>query len=350
MAGCTNILKGIKVIVLVLLFFLLQTYITEGIEITELKDDRQITKQGARHFCYLNNIKPSWRESWTRIQVQVWSSKDLKVTVVEDEEELEKLESFSFWTFVQYFIKEQTNETHVPINLFAPKTCFKVDPSDSKTSYTVKPSRKWDVFLFAVFLTGVVLFFFADILSKSQMFYYSGGISVGMIASLLILIYIMARFLPKKSPFYVLLAGGWSLSFYVIQLAFKNMKIILREHWHLAVGYTVLVGFVSFAVCYRHGPLVNQRSIDILSWSLQLIGLLLMYAGIQVQQVALAIMVAAFCAKYMDYPINLAIAVYNRRHAHKPWADKWPDRQADSQTDRQGLCDSWPNSSRGPVN
>lgn len=67
---------------------------------------------------------------------------------------------------------------------------------------------------------------------------------------------------------------------------------------------------MSFAVCYRHGPLVNQRSIDILSWSLQLIGLLLMYAGIQVQQVALAIMVAAFCAKYMDYPINLAIAVY----------------------------------------
>lgn len=44
-------------------------FLYTGIEITELKDDREVTKQGARHFCYLNNIKPSWRESWTRIQV-----------------------------------------------------------------------------------------------------------------------------------------------------------------------------------------------------------------------------------------------------------------------------------------
>lgn len=71
-----------------------------------------------------------------------------------------------------------------------------------------------------------------------------------------------------------------------------------------------MVGFISFAVCYRHGPLVDQRSINILSWTLQIFGLLLIYAGIQVQQVALAIMVAAFCAKNLEYPFNLAFTVY----------------------------------------
>lgn len=76
------------------------------------------------------------------------------------------------------------------------------------------------------------------------------------------------------------------------------------------VGYTAVVGFVSFAVCYRHGPLVEERSINVLSWTLQIFGMLLIYAGIQVQQVALAIMVAAFCAKNLEYPVTMAFSLY----------------------------------------
>ncbi|KAL2103816.1 hypothetical protein ACEWY4_000684 [Coilia grayii] len=319
MAGCMNGLKDTKVIFLVWLFFLLQTPTTEGIQIIELKDGQEVAKREPQHFCYLNNVKPGWRETWTRIQVRVWSSKELKVTVVNDEQELQELEHFSMWTFIQYFMREQTNETFVNINLFAPKTCFRVDPSNSQTIYTVKPSRQLDIFLFGVFLTGVLLFFFADILSRSQMFYYSAGMSTGMVASLLILIFITARFLPKKSPFYVLLVGGWSFSVYIIQLVCRNLKVILKEHWPLAIGYTAVVGFISFAVCYRHGPLVDQRSINILSWTLQLFGLLLIYAGIQVQQVAFAIMVAAFCAKNLDYPINLTLSVCNKVNRRMRW-------------------------------
>ena len=71
------------------------------------------------------------------LQVQVWSTKELKVTVVNDEEELQELEHFSIWSLVQYFIRERTNETTVSISLFSPKTCFRVDPSDSRTFYTV---------------------------------------------------------------------------------------------------------------------------------------------------------------------------------------------------------------------
>jgi Mg2+/Co2+ transporter CorB len=95
--------------------------------------------------------------------------------------------------------------------------------------------------------------------------------STGMIASLAIVIFILARILPRvravffsqrlnvpnyqfkimeifslvlnffflllqKSPFYVLLVGGWSFSVYAIQLVFRNLKPILQEHWHLAFG------------------------------------------------------------------------------------------------------------------
>ncbi|XP_062398208.1 nuclear envelope integral membrane protein 1 isoform X2 [Sardina pilchardus] len=314
MAGCTKLfaVEVDRLIVLFWLFFLLHSSIASGVQIIDLKDSREVTTREAQHFCYHNHVMPGWRETWTRIQVRVWSSKDLKVTVVNDEQELQELEHFSIWTFMQYFIREKTNETFVNINLFSPKTCFRVDPSNSQTLYTVKSIRKFDIYLFIVFLVGVLLFFFADILSRSQMFYYSAGMSTGMIASLLILIFIVARFLPKKSPFYVLIVGGWSFSLYIIQLVGRNLQLILKEHWTLAIGYTAVVGFISFAVCYRHGPLVDQRSINILSWTLQIFGLLLIYAGIQVQQVALAIMVAAFCAKNLEYPINLAFTIFQK--------------------------------------
>ncbi|KAG9333977.1 hypothetical protein JZ751_009293 [Albula glossodonta] len=197
-------------------------------------------------------------------------------------------------------MREHSNETTISVGLFSAKTCFRVDPTDSNAKYTVRLTHRFDIYLFLVFLSGLLLFIYADTLSRSQVFYYSAGMSTGMIASLIILIFIMARLLPKKSPFYVLIVGGWSFSVYLIQLVFRNLQLILKEHWHLAIGYIAVVGFVSFAVCYRHGPLVEERSINILSWTLQLFGLLLMYAGIQVQQVALAIIVAAFCAKNLD--------------------------------------------------
>ncbi|XP_049318915.1 nuclear envelope integral membrane protein 1 isoform X1 [Astyanax mexicanus] len=314
--GGSSLLRIRERFTLISLLFILQLFqLSSGVKrnTIDVKDGQEVKLREPQHFCYINPVPvPGWKETWMRIQVQVWSSKELKVTVVNDEEDLEELEHFSIWGLVQYFIRERTNETTVSVSLFSPKTCFRVDPSDSRTLYTVKPSRKYDIFLFLVFIAGVLLFFFADTLSRSQLFYYSAGMSTGLIASLIILIFVLGRFLPKKSSFYVLIVGGWSFALYVIQLVFKNLQVILKEHWHLAIAYVAVVGFVSFAVCYRHGPLVEERSINILSWTLQLFGMLLIYAGIQVQQVALAIMVAAFCSKNLEYPVTMAITLYQK--------------------------------------
>ena len=75
-------------------------------------------------------------------------------------------------------------------------------------------------------------------------------------------------------------------------------------------GYVAVVGFISFAVCYRYGPLVDEKSINILSWTLQLFGLLLVYLGIQIQQVAFAIIVAALFSKNLEYPVLLVVAAW----------------------------------------
>lgn len=277
--------------------------------IIDLRDGEQHNMSGSNRFCYKNSIVPTWRQTWTRIHVRVWSSTVFKVVTVEGEEKLQDLDRFSFWSWFQGFLREKHNETTINVDLYSKKTCFKVDPAE-QTPYTVKAMRKFDIYLFLVFLAGALLFLFAESLSKSQVFFYSAGMSTGLIASLIIIFFIMARFLPKKSPFYALIVSGWSFSIYAIQLVARNLGIILREHWHAALGYVVVVGFISFAVCYRYGPLEDEKSINILSWTLQLFGLLLVYLGIQIQQVAFTIIVAAVVAKNLDYPVLLAINAY----------------------------------------
>lgn len=46
---------------------------------------------------------------------------------------------------------------------------------------------------------------------------------------------------PQKSPFYVLLFGGLSFAAYAIQLAYRNLRLILQEYWHAALGEVALV-------------------------------------------------------------------------------------------------------------
>ncbi|XP_038579101.1 nuclear envelope integral membrane protein 1 [Micropterus salmoides] len=327
MAGCMKMINGFFstnakfIFFMVLLTALPQTSHQDTgnkHSIIDLRDGQEYAMSGSSRFCYKNSVVPTWRQTWTRIQVKVWSSNVFNVETVEGEEELQELERFSVWGWFQSFLRERHNETTINIGLFSKKTCFKIEPAD-QTQYTVKPMRKFDIYLFLVFLAGVLLFICADSLSRSQVFFYSAGMSTGMIASLIILFFILARFLPKKSPFYVLIVGGWSFSLYAIQLVCRNLNKILQEHWHVALGYVAVVGFISFAVCYRYGPLVDEKSINILSWTLQLFGLLLVYLGIQIQQVAFAIIVAALFSKTLEYPVSLAVVAWRKIKRYVHW-------------------------------
>ncbi|XP_040008566.1 nuclear envelope integral membrane protein 1 [Xiphias gladius] len=327
MAGCMKMINGslatgAKLMVFMVLFICLPQSSRQDTgnkhPVLDLRDGEEYVKSGCNRFCYKNSIVPTWRQTWTRIQVKVWSSNVFKVETVEGEEELQELERFSVWSWFQSLLRERHNETTINISLFSKRTCFKIDPSD-KTQFTVKALRKFDIYLFLVFLSGVLLFVCADSLSRSQVFFYSAGMSTGIIASLIILFFILARFLPKKSPFYLLIVGGWSFSVYAIQLVCRNLNIILQEHWHMALGYVAVVGFISFAVCYRYGPLVDDRSINILSWTLQLFGLFLIYLGIQIQQVAFAIIVAALFSKNLEYPVSMLVVAWRNIRRYVRW-------------------------------
>ncbi|XP_040395470.1 nuclear envelope integral membrane protein 1 isoform X1 [Cygnus olor] len=280
--------------------------------VVELREDRACYQAASHRFCYTNTRAPQWHDIWTRVQIRVNSSRGIRVTQVDSEEELRELEEFRVWNFLFSFLKEKLNNTSIDVDLYGKKTCLKVEVPEAGTTYCVMLSRRFDPKLFLVFFLGLLLFFCGDVLSRSQLFYYSAGISIGLLASLLIVFYVMSKVMPKKSPVYLLLVGGWSFSLYLLQLIFKNLREICKSYWQYLLSYMLLVGLVSFGVCYRYGPLENERSINLLSWTLQLLGLLLMYSGIQIRPVALALVLVAVCAKHLDHPVQWAYAVYRR--------------------------------------
>ncbi|XP_066470924.1 nuclear envelope integral membrane protein 1 isoform X2 [Tiliqua scincoides] len=279
-------------------------------QVIPLKEHHMITRNSSQQFCYTNNVIPKWHEIWTRIQVRVKSSKMVRVIQVENEEKLKELEGFNIWNYLSSLFREKLNDTYIGISLYSSKTCLKVDLLEPDSNYSIIVTRTFDPKLFLVTFLGLLLFFCGDLMSRSSLFFYSTGISIGMLSSLLILIYVVSRLVPKKSPIYLMLVGGWSFSIYLIQLVFRNLQEICKLYWEYLLGYLVIVGCLSFAVCYKYGPLENERSINLLTWGLQVLGLLLIYSGIQIQQIGIALIVIAMCTKNLEYPVMWAYAIY----------------------------------------
>ncbi|XP_044534040.1 nuclear envelope integral membrane protein 1 [Gracilinanus agilis] len=290
------------------------------VQVVMLQESQFYYETSSQQFCYKNTLVPRWHELWTRVMIRVNSSRVVRVTQVENEEKLKELEQFSLWNLFSSFLKEKLNDTYVNVDLYSTKVCLKVEVLEKDTQYSISLARRFDPKLFLVFLLGLLLFFCGDLLSRSQIFYYSTGMSLGILASLLIAIFLMSRFMPKKSPIYIILVGGWSFSLYLIQLALKNLQTICRFYWHYLLSYVLVVGFVSFGVCYKYGPLENERSINLLTWGLQLTGLLLMYSGVQIRQIACALILLAVCTKNLEYPVQWLYSTYRkvRKVAEKP--------------------------------
>ncbi|KAM4796035.1 nuclear envelope integral membrane protein 1 [Rhinophrynus dorsalis] len=309
------------VVVLLLMPPLVWSSATDNkVHVITLTEGRMGRYKESNNFCYKKMFEPKWNDIWTKVQIRVNSTKMIRVTQVESEEKLKEMESFNIFGFFSTFIKEKLNDTYINVDLHTNKTCIKVHVNEADTDYSVTLYRGFDPKLFLVFLIGLLLFFYGDTLSRSQLFYYSTGMTVGMVASMLILVFILSKLMPKRSPFYVLLLGGWSFSLYVIQLVFKNFQGICSEYWQYVLGYLAVVGFLSFGICYKYGPLENERSINLLNWTLQLIGLLLMYVGVQVRHTALTMIIIAFCTKHIEYPVQWIHSLYSalRRARAKP--------------------------------
>ncbi|EDO48896.1 predicted protein [Nematostella vectensis] len=150
-----------------------------------------------------------------------------------------------------------------------------------------------------VFIVGLILFWEADSLSRSVTFYYGSGIVLGVVVSLLLAVFLLHRLIPSKSGAYMLLAGGWSISLFVLQWTWNNLVDLVLDRNVFVITYFTIAGLVSFGLCYYNGPVSNQRGLDLIRWTIQFIAVYLMYKGIQPESLSLAVLIIALLTFFL---------------------------------------------------
>ncbi|KAI8483007.1 hypothetical protein Bbelb_393070 [Branchiostoma belcheri] len=237
-------------------------------------------------FCYKGEAASPFL-LWSSVTVRV-KSLDGAPTLYVGHNKSEVCEKQNQQSLILYWLMISPDKVSLPP---FEKSCIGVEYTS--TTHIGLDKKVINVWFPACLVFGLVVFSHAATLSRNVLFYYSSGITVGVLASLLILVYMLSKLVPKKSGAFVLLAAGWSTALYLIQHMYLNLQSLLQEYLQYILGYLTVAGIVSFAVCYRYGPVTNERSLDLIKWGIQLIGLTFVYNGTQLPAASLTIILLA---------------------------------------------------------
>ncbi|CAG9540712.1 unnamed protein product [Cercopithifilaria johnstoni] len=151
--------------------------------------------------------------------------------------------------------------------------------------------RVWKInyIRFAVFIGSIILFLMSYSLVKNAIFYYTSGCTIGILASFLIVGFVVYRLTPRSWLGIPLMFTGWSFSFFFIYTVWKNLASLVLVYQKFVAAYFATVILISLAVCYRYGPPTDIRSHNLAQWTLQLIALILIYSSCQIIDVAIGV-------------------------------------------------------------
>jgi hypothetical protein len=75
----------------------------------------------------------------------------------------------------------------------------------------------------------------------------------------------------QRPIMYGFMIGGWTVGIYFFQLVWENLRLIIKQYQHHVLSYVVFTGILSFIVCYRLGPVTDERSKNLIKWALQVL-------------------------------------------------------------------------------
>lgn len=104
---------------------------------------------------------------------------------------------------------QESHKSYFSFNLFSTtkKRNLKLDPFnhtcigiDSASEYVVTlQTIKVDLSKFGMLVGGLLLFFLSSKLSRNSAFYYLSGVLIGSSASVLVIMWLLSKFIPKVS-------------------------------------------------------------------------------------------------------------------------------------------------------
>ena len=94
----------------------------------------------------------------------------------------------------------------------------------------------------------------------------------------------------QKTAVGVFLGGGVLVGF-TLKAVWHNLQSLILAHYQYFVGYCVVAAVISFAFCYYRGPVSDPRSLNLIKWSIQLVGLAAVAFSTQVPEVSAAFII-----------------------------------------------------------
>lgn len=115
---------------------------------------------------------------------------------------------------------------------------------------------------------------------------------------------------------YGMMIGGWTLAIYFTQMLLDNLQLILVTYQAYVFWYIVTTGFISFVICYRMGPPKNERSKDLIKWSLQLAANIMIFYSSHFRESSVSIMILLICWYYFPTRIITVVRGFWYEHAY----------------------------------
>ncbi|CAB3978140.1 Hypothetical predicted protein [Paramuricea clavata] len=162
--------------------------------------------------------------------------------------------------------------------------------------------HKLKLFYPVAMILGMVLFYTADEVGRSILFYYTAGISLGMIMAVFLLLFVVSKFIPQRGVGYAFMFCGSSVALYFFR--FIKDQIVKGEFADIKIfyAYFMFAGIISFLYCYYRGPIESARGLDIMRWSLQSVALFMVYYSIRCEKISLAFVLILIATKWISLP------------------------------------------------
>uniref|UniRef100_A0A1A9ULA6 DUF4203 domain-containing protein n=1 Tax=Glossina austeni TaxID=7395 RepID=A0A1A9ULA6_GLOAU len=200
------------------------------------------------------------------------------------------------------------NRTFLNMNLFSQKRLSESLSPFSQRCFGIHTDYSYAVYLkqstvdyrrFLLLLGGILMFFFAEILTTNAIFYSIFGTIIGVFASIFLIVWMSGKLLPKRTMMYGIFIGGCAIGFYLLRLLWVNIQMILVTHAQYFASYVAITGLISFLCCYLQGPPTNERSQNIVKWLIQIMALTSIYLSSQYKEAVVVIMIGIIVLNYL---------------------------------------------------
>ncbi|XP_069839617.1 nuclear envelope integral membrane protein 2 isoform X2 [Dendropsophus ebraccatus] len=282
---------------------------------TLLHEGRPANTSEIHCFCY----KPQWRLDtlWSAPQIHVQSTERVLILPQHCAQPQDTYDYISCWLH-NVTKPRDSKDVLIDVNRLDKDFCFHIHFSAKSATYSVTVRKFWFNPRILAVLAGILLLCLADKLSRSSLVFYATGTMLGMIVSVLILLIVLKRFISKPNTFWLLLSTCCFLNAYVVQFLNENITWIWTEKKPYAIGYLVTLGLLSLAACYSHGPLQSEFSFILFSWTLHIIGCILIFLGHPVYEIGLAVIAVLLSCKGTPSLCRAVTYIYRKVRHKKP--------------------------------